>query len=57
MVQIIISGSDREVDVIDVTRQTDIRMTLGEFIEYFKIPAEERKKTLNLISLEFSHTR
>jgi hypothetical protein len=49
-------GSDREVDVIDVTRQTDIRMKLGEFVEYYISPPEQRSKTLNVISLEFSHT-
>lgn len=49
-------GSDREVDVIDVTRQTDIRMKLSEFVEYYTLPPEQRTKTLNVISLEFSHT-
>jgi lysine-specific demethylase PHF8 len=49
-------GSDREVDVIDVTRQTDIRMKLGEFVEYYSSPPEQRTKILNVISLEFSHT-
>ncbi|PSN57336.1 hypothetical protein C0J52_02107 [Blattella germanica] len=49
-------GSEREVDVIDVARQTDIRMKLGEFIEYFTTPRSQRTKTLNVISLEFSHT-
>ena len=49
-------GSDREVDVIDVTRQTDIRMKLSEFVEYYTSPPEQRMKTLNVISLEFSHT-
>jgi hypothetical protein len=49
-------GPDREVDVIDVTRQTDIRMKLSEFVEYYTSPPEQRTKTLNVISLEFSHT-
>jgi len=49
-------GPDREVDVIDVTRQTDIRMKLSEFVEYYSSPPEQRTKTLNVISLEFSHT-
>lgn len=49
-------GPDREVDVIDVTRQTDIRMKLTEFVEYYTSPPEQRTKTLNVISLEFSHT-
>ncbi|XP_021927667.1 lysine-specific demethylase 7B-like [Zootermopsis nevadensis] len=49
-------GPDREVDVIDVTRQTDIRMKLNEFVEYYLSPPEQRSKILNVISLEFSHT-
>jgi len=53
---ICVVGPDREVDVIDVTRQTDIRMKLSEFVEYYTSPPEQRTKTLNVISLEFSHT-
>jgi hypothetical protein len=49
-------GSDHEVDVTDVTQQRDIRMKLGEFVEYYASPAEQRKKTLNVTGLEFSHT-
>ena len=49
-----IPGSDHEVDVIDVQRQTDVKMRLHEFIEYFQSPA--RTTVLNLISLEFSGT-
>ena len=49
-------GSDCEVDVIDVARQTDVRMKLSEFVEYYTSPPEQRMKTLNVISLEFSHT-
>ncbi|KAK8396441.1 hypothetical protein O3P69_005472 [Scylla paramamosain] len=47
-------GSEHEVDVIDVQRQTDVKMQLHEFIEYFLSPA--RTTVLNLISLEFSNT-
>lgn len=43
------------MDVIDVQRQTDVKMQLHEFIEYFLSPA--RTTVLNLISLEFSNTR
>ena len=50
-----ILGSEHEVDVIDVQRQTDVKMQLHEFIEYFLSPA--RTTVLNLISLEFSNTR
>lgn len=48
-------GSDRMVDVIDVERQTDILMSMKEFAEYFTSP--NRIKLLNLISLEFTHTK
>ncbi|XP_071439259.1 histone lysine demethylase PHF8-like [Hetaerina americana] len=47
-------GSERKVDVIEVTNQTGIRMKLGEFVRYFKKP--KRTKVLNLISLEFTDT-
>lgn len=49
------AGSDRVIDVIDVTRQADLRMTLGEFVEYYTNPL--RPKVYNVISLEFTDTR
>ncbi|KAG8320788.1 Lsd1/2 complex PHD finger containing protein Phf2 [Homalodisca vitripennis] len=48
-------GSDREVDVIDVARQADIRMRVCDFVNYFNNPM--RQRVLNLISLEFSTTK
>ncbi|CAG07441.1 unnamed protein product [Tetraodon nigroviridis] len=48
-------GSDREIDVIDVSRQCDLKMRLGDFVEYYNSP--NRDKVLNVISLEFSETR
>lgn len=51
----VITGSDREIDVIDVSRQCDLKMRLGEFVEYYNSP--NRDKVLNVISLEFSETR
>lgn len=42
------------IDVIDVTKQADLRMTLKEFVEYFLEPL--RTKVFNVISLEFSDT-
>ncbi|CAG7785988.1 unnamed protein product [Allacma fusca] len=47
-------GSERMLDVIDVQRQTDVKMTMREFADYFCSPA--RNKLYNLISLEFSKT-
>uniref|UniRef100_A0A4W4F2R4 Histone lysine demethylase PHF8 n=1 Tax=Electrophorus electricus TaxID=8005 RepID=A0A4W4F2R4_ELEEL len=48
-------GSDKEIDVIDVIRQADLKMKLGDFVEYYNSP--NREKVLNVISLEFSDTR
>ncbi|XP_051544832.1 lysine-specific demethylase 7A-like [Myxocyprinus asiaticus] len=48
-------GSDKVIDVIDVARQADSKMNLGEFVKYFYLP--KRPKVLNMISLEFSDTK
>jgi hypothetical protein len=48
-------GPDREIDVIDVSRQADLKMRLGDFVEYYNSP--NRDRVLNVISLEFSETR
>ncbi|XP_056665042.1 histone lysine demethylase PHF8 isoform X3 [Monodelphis domestica] len=48
-------GSDKEIDVIDVTRQADCKMKLGDFVRYYC--SGKREKVLNVISLEFSDTR
>ncbi|XP_064154994.1 histone lysine demethylase PHF8 [Anguilla rostrata] len=48
-------GSDKEIDVIDVCRQADMKMRLGDFAQYYNSP--NRDRVLNVISLEFSETR
>ncbi|XP_012941200.1 lysine-specific demethylase 7A [Aplysia californica] len=48
-------GAMREIDVIDVARQEDIKMIMREWTEYYNSP--NREKILNVISLEFSNTR
>ncbi|KAM8793692.1 histone lysine demethylase PHF8 [Eudromia elegans] len=48
-------GADKEIDVIDVARQADCRMRLGDFVAYFC--GARRDRVLNVISLEFSDTR
>uniref|UniRef100_A0A8B9PUL6 PHD finger protein 8 n=1 Tax=Apteryx owenii TaxID=8824 RepID=A0A8B9PUL6_APTOW len=48
-------GPDKEIDVIDVARQADCRMRLGDFVTYFC--GARRDRVLNVISLEFSDTR
>lgn len=49
------SGPDVGVDVVDVTKQTDSKMKLKEFVDYYY--STNRKKVLNVINLEFSDTR
>lgn len=48
-------GDDKEIDVIDVCRQANIRMTLRDFVEYFV--NNVRTRIFNVVSLEFSDTR
>ncbi|KAJ8362800.1 hypothetical protein SKAU_G00116310 [Synaphobranchus kaupii] len=48
-------GTDKEIDVIDVCRQADVKMRLGDFAQYYNSP--NRDRVLNVISLEFSETR
>ncbi|XP_063971927.1 histone lysine demethylase PHF8-like isoform X1 [Diachasmimorpha longicaudata] len=47
-------GGDREMDVIDVTRQNNVRMKLRDFVEYYNDPG--RTRVFNVISLEFTAT-
>ncbi|XP_054166951.1 lysine-specific demethylase 2A-like [Oppia nitens] len=48
-------GSRRMLDVMDVQTQQDETMTMKEWCEYFSAP--KRDRLLNVISLEFSHTK
>ncbi|KAM6200934.1 lysine-specific demethylase 7A [Rhynchocyon petersi] len=48
-------GGDKVIDVIDVARQADSKMTLHNYVKYFTNP--HRPKVLNVISLEFSDTK
>ncbi|XP_067129038.1 histone lysine demethylase PHF8-like isoform X2 [Centruroides vittatus] len=48
-------GADWCLDVIDVSRQDNIKMTMKEWVEYFH--STSRYKIYNVISLEFSNTR
>ncbi|XP_058791434.1 lysine-specific demethylase phf2-like isoform X3 [Phymastichus coffea] len=47
-------GGEREMDVIDVAKQNNVRMSLKEFVEYYYDP--NRSRILNVISLEFTNT-
>lgn len=48
-------GGDKEIDVIDVCRQSNIKMKLRDYIEYFN--NLNRTRVFNVVSLEFSSTR
>uniref|UniRef100_A0A671NA25 Constitutive coactivator of PPAR-gamma-like protein 1 homolog n=1 Tax=Sinocyclocheilus anshuiensis TaxID=1608454 RepID=A0A671NA25_9TELE len=48
-------GPDVLVDVVDVTKQTQSKMKLKEFVDFYY--STNRKKVLNVINLEFSDTR
>ncbi|XP_031621168.1 jmjC domain-containing histone demethylation protein 1 [Contarinia nasturtii] len=48
-------GSKRLLDVMDVNTQKNLRMTMKEWQQYYEDPHKTR--LLNVISLEFSHTK
>lgn len=48
-------GAELMIDVIDVLRQESIKMTLGEFAEYYT--SYNRTKVFNVVSLEFTEMR
>lgn len=48
-------GSRRVLDVMDVNTQKNLEMTMKEWEEYYEDPNKTR--LLNVISLEFSHTK
>lgn len=50
-------GSKRIVDVMDVNTQKGLTMTMKEWCEYFENIDERQDRLLNVISLEFSHTK
>ena len=43
------------LDVMDVTTQKGMEMSMKEWVKYYENP--EKDKLLNVISLEFSHTK
>ncbi|RCN32910.1 JmjC domain protein, partial [Ancylostoma caninum] len=49
-------GGDRMIEVVEVSGQTSVKMTLKDFIDYYKTPREERSTLYNVLSLEFSNT-
>ncbi|KAK5639176.1 hypothetical protein RI129_011668 [Pyrocoelia pectoralis] len=47
-------GGEMELDVIDVTRQSDIKMKLSDYVAYYN--STNRIRIFNVVSLEFSET-
>ena len=52
---VVLLGSRRTVDVMDVNTQKGEEMSMKDWVAYFLDSNKER--LLNVISLEFSHTR
>ncbi|XP_027010456.1 lysine-specific demethylase 2A isoform X1 [Tachysurus fulvidraco] len=50
-------GSRRMIDVMDVSTQRAMEMSMSQWRRYYETPASEREKLYNVISLEFSHTK
>lgn len=48
-------GSKRLLDVMDVNTQKNLRMTMKEWQQYYE--DSDKTRLLNVISLEFSHTK
>ncbi|XP_064488652.1 histone lysine demethylase PHF8-like [Ornithodoros turicata] len=48
-------GPDFMLDVIDASKQEDLKMTMAEWVDYYN--SYNRNKVFNVISLEFSDTR
>ncbi|XP_076831629.1 lysine (K)-specific demethylase 2Aa isoform X3 [Brachyhypopomus gauderio] len=50
-------GSRRVIDVMDVSTQKGIEMSMAQWRRYYETPPPQREKLYNVISLEFSHTK
>ncbi|KAE9420235.1 hypothetical protein Angca_009497, partial [Angiostrongylus cantonensis] len=49
-------GGNRMIEVVEVSGQTSVKMTLQDFVDYYNTPAEKRETLYNVLSLEFSNT-
>ena len=49
-------GSRRVIDVMDVLTQRGETMSMKEYVQYYE-DKTNRERLLNVISLEFSHTK
>jgi F-box/leucine-rich repeat protein 10/11 len=50
-------GSQRVLDVMDVSTQKALTMTMKDWCTYYADDNKKRERLLNVISLEFSHTK
>lgn len=50
-------GSKRVIDVVDVNTQKALTMTMKDWCEYYDSEEKKKDRLLNVISLEFSHTK
>ncbi|VDO64892.1 unnamed protein product [Heligmosomoides polygyrus] len=49
-------GGNRMIEVVEVSGQTSVKMSLQEFVDYYKTPKGQRETLYNVLSLEFSNT-
>ncbi|ULT99376.1 hypothetical protein L3Y34_000606 [Caenorhabditis briggsae] len=49
-------GGNRMIEVVQVEDQGSVKMTLEEFVEFYKTPRDQRKNLYNVLSLEYSLT-
>ncbi|CAI2348057.1 unnamed protein product [Caenorhabditis sp. 36 PRJEB53466] len=49
-------GGNRMIEVVQVEDQGSVKMSLQEFVDFYKTPQKDRKKLYNVLSLEFSLT-
>ncbi|CAB3402172.1 unnamed protein product [Caenorhabditis bovis] len=49
-------GGNRIIEVVEVSNQGSVKMSLQDFINFYKTPAKDRKVLYNVLSLEFSLT-
>jgi len=52
-----VAGSRRTVDVMDVKTQKGLEMSVKDWVRYYEDVEQHEHRLLNVISLEFSHTR
>ncbi|CAD6190290.1 unnamed protein product [Caenorhabditis auriculariae] len=49
-------GGNRMIEVVEVSNQGSVKMSLKEFVDFYNSPPEKRAPLYNVLSLEFSNT-